>query len=57
MEEKNLLEFRDKFPNFRNSIKISKNFYRFNLVLARLKLTLKYGTRYIFSIFLEPRTP
>jgi hypothetical protein len=32
MEGKNLLEFWDKIPNFRNSIKISMNFYRFNLV-------------------------
>jgi hypothetical protein len=51
MEGKNLLEFRDKFPNFRNFVKISMNFYRFNLVLARLKLTGKYGTRHIFLLF------
>jgi hypothetical protein len=56
MEGKNLLEFRDKFPNFRNSIKISMNFYNFNLVLARLKLIDKSGTRHIFILFLEPRT-
>jgi hypothetical protein len=55
MEGKNLLEFRDKFPNFRNSIKISMNFYRFNLVLARSKLAGKSGTRCIFVLFLEPR--
>jgi hypothetical protein len=52
----NLLEFRNKFPNFRNSIKISMKFYRFKLALARLKLAGNYGTRYIFLIFLEPRT-
>jgi hypothetical protein len=51
MEGKNLLKFRDKFPNFRNSIKISMNFYRFNLVLARLKLTGKSGTIHIFYYF------
>jgi hypothetical protein len=56
MEGGNLLEFRDKFPNFRNSIKISMNFYRFNLVLARLKLTGKSGRRHIFILFLEPIT-
>jgi hypothetical protein len=42
---KNLLEFRDKFHNFRISIKIPLNFYRFNLVLARLKVTCKSGAR------------
>jgi hypothetical protein len=56
MEGNNILEFRDKFPNFRNCIKISMNFYRFNLVLARLKLTGKSDTRHIFLLFLEPRT-
>jgi hypothetical protein len=56
MEGENLLEFRDKFPNFRNSIKISMNFYRFKLALARLKLTGNSDTRYIFLIFLEPIT-
>jgi hypothetical protein len=45
-----LLEFSDKFPNFRNSIKNYMNFYRFNLVLARLKLTGKSGTRHIFLL-------
>jgi hypothetical protein len=45
MEVKNILEFRDNFQNFRNSIKISMNIYRFNLVLARLKLTGKSGAR------------
>jgi hypothetical protein len=38
-EGKNLLEFRNNFHNFRNSIKFSMNFYRFKLALARLKLT------------------
>jgi hypothetical protein len=47
-EGKNLMEFRNKFHNFRSPIKIPMNFYRFNLVLARLKLTGKSGTRYIF---------
>jgi hypothetical protein len=42
---KNLLEFRNKFHNFRISIKNPLNFYRFNLVLARLKLTSKTGAR------------
>jgi hypothetical protein len=32
------------------------NFYRFKLVLDRLKLTDKPRTRSIFIIFLEPRT-
>jgi hypothetical protein len=41
----NLLEFRNKFCNFRILIKIPLNFYRFNLVLARLKLIGKSGTR------------
>jgi hypothetical protein len=45
MEWKNLLEFRDKFPNFRISIKISMNFDRFNLVLARFKLIGKSVAR------------
>jgi hypothetical protein len=48
MEGKNLLEFRDNFHNFRNSIKFSMNFYRFKLALARLKLIGNSGTRYIF---------
>jgi hypothetical protein len=39
------LKFRNKFHNFRISIKIPLNFYRFNLVLARLKLTGKFGAR------------
>jgi hypothetical protein len=56
MEGKNLLKFRDKFPNFRNSIKISMNFYRFKLALARLKLTSNFGKDIYFLIFLEPRT-
>jgi hypothetical protein len=51
MEGKNLLKFRDKFPNFRNSIKNSMNFYRFNLILARLKLIGKSGTIHIFYYF------
>jgi hypothetical protein len=45
MEGGNLLEFRNIFHNFRISIKIPLNFYRFNLVLARLKVTGKYGAR------------
>jgi hypothetical protein len=45
MEGENLLEFRNIFHNFRISIKIPLNFYMFNLVLARLKVTVKYGTR------------
>jgi hypothetical protein len=53
---KNLLESRDKFHNFRISIKIPLNFYRFNLVLARLKVTGKSGARYKKLVFLEPRT-
>jgi hypothetical protein len=56
MEEKNLLEFRNNIHNFRNSIKFSMNFYRFKLALARLKLTDIPNTRYIYFIFLEPRT-
>jgi hypothetical protein len=56
MEGENLLEFRNKFHNFRCSIKILMNFYMFNLVLVRLKLTGKSGTRYIFLISLESRT-
>jgi hypothetical protein len=56
MEGRNLLEFRNKFHKFRISIKNPLNFYRFNLVLARLKLTGKSSTRYIFLIFLESRT-
>jgi hypothetical protein len=45
MEVKNLLEFTDKIHNFRISIKISLNFYRFNLVLEILKLKGKSGAR------------
>jgi hypothetical protein len=56
MEGKNLLEFRNNFHNFRNSIKFSMNFYRFKLALARLKLTYIIDTRYIYFILLEPRT-
>jgi hypothetical protein len=41
----NLLEFRNKFHNFRISIKIPLDFYRFNLVLVRLKLTGKSSAR------------
>jgi hypothetical protein len=33
------------FKKIRNSIKISMNFYRFNIVLARLKLTGKYDAK------------
>jgi hypothetical protein len=53
MEGKNLLEFRNNFHNFRNSIKVSMNFYRFKLALARLKLTDIPDIR--FFLFLEPR--
>jgi hypothetical protein len=56
MEGKNLLEFRNKNHNFRNSIKFSMSFYRFKLALARLKLTNNPDTRYIYFIFLDPRT-
>jgi hypothetical protein len=56
MEGKNLLEFRNNFHNFWNSIKFSMNFYRFKLALARLKLTDNPDTRYIYFILLEPRT-
>jgi hypothetical protein len=56
MEGKNLLELRNNFHNFWNSIKFSMNFYTFKLALARLKLIDNPGTRYIFLIFLEPRT-
>jgi hypothetical protein len=52
MEWKNLLEFRNNFHNFRNSM----NFYRFKLALARLKLTDIPDIRCICFIFLEPRT-
>jgi hypothetical protein len=51
----NLLEFSNKFHNFRSSIKFSMNFYRFKLDLARLKLTYIPDTRYIYFIFLNPR--
>jgi hypothetical protein len=50
-----LLELRNNFHNFRSSIKISMNFYRFKLDLARLKLTDIPDTRYIYFIFLNPR--
>jgi hypothetical protein len=56
MEGKNVLEFRNNNHNFRNYIKFSMDFYRFKLALARLKLTDNPGTRYIFLIYLEPRT-
>jgi hypothetical protein len=56
IEGKNLLEFRNNFHNFRNPIKFSMNFNRFKLALARLKLTDIPDTRYIYFIFLEPRT-
>jgi hypothetical protein len=56
MEGKTLLEFRNYFHNFRNSIKFYMNFYRFKLALARLKLTDIPDTRNIYFIFLEPRT-
>jgi hypothetical protein len=39
--EEVLIEFRNKFHNFRNSIKISTNFKRFKLALDGLKLTGK----------------
>jgi hypothetical protein len=51
MEGKNLLEFRNNIPNFRNSIKFSMNFYRFKLALAGLKLIDIPDTRYIYLIF------
>jgi hypothetical protein len=53
---KNLLEFRNIFHNFRSYTKIYKNFYRFKLALVRLKLPDIPDTRYIYLIFLEPRT-
>jgi hypothetical protein len=56
MEGKNLLKFKNKFHNFRSYTKIYKNFYRFKLALARLKLSYILDTRYIYLIFLEPRT-
>jgi hypothetical protein len=56
MEGKHLLEFRNIFRNFRNSIKFSMNFYIFKLALVRLKLTDIPDIRYIYVIFLEPRT-
>jgi hypothetical protein len=49
MEGKNLLEFRDKFHNFRISIKVPLNFYRFNLILARLKFNRQIWYKIIFS--------
>jgi hypothetical protein len=51
-----LLEFRNIFHNFRSHTKIYKNLYRFKLALARLKLPNILDTRYIYLIFLEPRT-
>jgi hypothetical protein len=52
-----LLEFRNAFHNFRSFIKIPMEWKnQLVLVLARLKLIGKSGTRYIFLIFLEPRT-
>jgi hypothetical protein len=45
VEGKNLLEFKNEFHNFRISIKNPLNFYRFNLVPVRLKLTGKFGAR------------
>jgi hypothetical protein len=56
MEGKNLLKFRNKIHNFRNSIKFYMNFYRFKLAISRLKLTNNPDTRYIYFIFLEPRS-
>jgi hypothetical protein len=56
MEGKNLLEFRNDFHNCMSSIIFSMNFYRFQLALARLKLTDIPDTRYIYLIFLKPRT-
>jgi hypothetical protein len=56
MKGKNLLEFRNKFHNFRSYTKFYENLYRFKLALARLKLTDIPNTRYIYFIFLEPRT-
>jgi hypothetical protein len=56
MEGKHLLEFRNIFRNFRNSIKFSMNFYIFKLALVRLKLTDIPDIRYIYVIFLESRT-
>jgi hypothetical protein len=41
MLEEVLIEFRNKFHNFRNSIKISTNLKRFKLALDGLKLTGK----------------
>jgi hypothetical protein len=56
MEGENLLELRNNFHNFRNSIKFSMNVYRFKLALARLKkLTDIPDTKYIYLIFLKPR--
>jgi hypothetical protein len=56
MEGKNLLKFKNKFHNFRSYTKIYKNFYRFKLALARLKLLDIPDTRYIYLIFLGPIT-
>jgi hypothetical protein len=49
MEGNNLLEFRDNFDKFRISIKISLNFYMFNLVLARLKFNRQIWCKINFS--------
>jgi hypothetical protein len=51
----NLLEFRNKFHNFRSSTKFYMNFYWFKLDLVRLKLTGIPDATYIYLIFLEPR--
>jgi hypothetical protein len=51
-----LLEFRNIFHNFRSYTKIYKNFYRFKLAVERLELPDIPDTRYIYLIFLEPRT-
>jgi hypothetical protein len=53
-EGKNLVEFRNKFHNFRCSTKFYMNFYSFKLDLARLKLTDIPDSRYIYFIFLNP---
>jgi hypothetical protein len=54
--EKNRLKFRNKFLNFRSSTKFYMNFYWLKLDLARLNLTDIPDVRYIYFIFLEPRT-
>jgi hypothetical protein len=45
MDGKYLQELRNNLHNFSISIKIPLNFYRFNLVLARLKVTGKSSAR------------